>query len=198
MAQPVSVLIDALLCSWRHRTSLIVLGCMLLVTTSFAGTGEEVRRFDHTNDGKRDQWEYYRDGALLRVEVDWNHDRRADEWTFYENGKLVWTEFDTNGDGQVNQREFYNAQGQMERVAVDRDGDGRMEQRLFCGPGKTLLRAEVDADGDGRPEQWHAFQDGQLREIALNTNHDGRPDQWHHYHPGGELSFIGVFAAQRL
>jgi hypothetical protein len=99
MAQPGSVLIYALLCSWRHRTSLIVLGCMLLVTTSFAGTGEEVRRFDHNNDGKPDQWEYYRDGVLLRVEVDRNHDGRVDEWTFYENGKLVRTEFDADGDG---------------------------------------------------------------------------------------------------
>jgi hypothetical protein len=29
-----------------------------------------VRRFDNTRDGKIDQWEYYRDGVLLRVEVD--------------------------------------------------------------------------------------------------------------------------------
>jgi hypothetical protein len=35
----------------------IMLGCLLLVTTSFAGMPEEVRRFDHNKDGKSDQWE---------------------------------------------------------------------------------------------------------------------------------------------
>jgi hypothetical protein len=181
MAQLVSVLIYPLLCSGWYRTSPIVLGYMLSVISSFAGTSEEVRRFDHSKDCQPDHWEYYRDGALLQVEVDRNDDGHVDEWAFYESGKAVWTEFDTDGDSKANQREFYNLQGQMERIKVDRDGDGRMKQRLLYGPGKTLLRAEVGADADGQYEQWLSFQDGQLQEIALDTNHDGRPDQWHHY-----------------
>src|SRR5262245_10939781 len=125
-----------------QRSILIMLGCVLLVTTAFAGMSDEVRRFDHNNDGKPGQWEHYRDGVLLRVEVDRNRDGRVDEWTFYEDGKPVRAEFDTDGDGKVNQREFYNVQRQVERV-------------------------EVDSDGDGQAEQWHTFQDGQLQEIAL-------------------------------
>jgi hypothetical protein len=112
-----------------ERGILIMLGCVLWVMSSFAGMSEEVRRFDHNNDGKPDQWEHYLDGMLLRVEVDRNRDGRVDEWTFYEDGKPVRAEFDTDGDGRVNQREFYNVQRQVERVEVDRDGDGHREQR---------------------------------------------------------------------
>jgi hypothetical protein len=63
----------------EERGILIMLGCVLLVTTAFAGMPEEVRRFDHNKDGKPDQWEYYRDGKLLRVEGDRNRDGRVDE-----------------------------------------------------------------------------------------------------------------------
>jgi hypothetical protein len=37
---------------WLHRMSM--LGCVLLATTVFGGTAEEVRRFDNTRDGKID------------------------------------------------------------------------------------------------------------------------------------------------
>jgi hypothetical protein len=40
-----------------ERGILIMLGCLLWVTISFAGMPEEVRRFDHNKDGKSDQWE---------------------------------------------------------------------------------------------------------------------------------------------
>jgi hypothetical protein len=159
---------------WPYR--MCMLGCVLLAMTVFGGMAEEVRRFDNNRDGKTDHWEYYRDGVLLRVEVDRNQDGCADEATFYEQGKPVRAEFDTDGDGKVNQREFYDVQGGVERVEVDRNGDGIMEQRLFYGPGKTLLRAEVDEDGDGKPEQWHSFKGGELEEVALDADRNGRPD----------------------
>src|SRR5262245_13952013 len=178
-----------------ERGILVMFTCLLLWRAAFAAMPEEVRRFDHHNDGRPDQWEVYRDGVLIGGAVDRNRDGRVDEWTFCAGGQVVRAEFDTDADGKVNQREFCNAERQVERVEVDRDGDGRMEQRLFYGPGKTLLRAEVDADGDGQPEQWHTFQDGHLQDIALDTNHDGRPNQWHHYRPSGELAFVEVDSA---
>ena len=161
MAQPLGVLIYPLLFSsmrvvWRifdrryalactggkvgmplmARATLGMVGCALLLTTPLARAVEEVRRYDSNKDGKTDQWEYYQDGVLHRVEVDRNHDGRADESTLYAQGKPVRAELDTDGDGKANQREFYDAQGQTERVEVDRDGDGRMEQRLWYAPGK--------------------------------------------------------------
>jgi hypothetical protein len=100
----------------------IMLGCVLLMTTAFAGTSEEMRRFDHNKDGKPDQWEHYRDGVLLHVEVDRNRDGRVDEWTFYEHGKLVRTEFDTDGDGKVNQQGQsgrHQGMGNLRRICAD-------------------------------------------------------------------------------
>jgi hypothetical protein len=127
MAQPVSIQIYSMLFSWRHSIYLSMLGCLLLVTTSFAGTSKEVRRFDHNQDGKPDQWEYYRNGVLLRGEVDRNHDGRVDEWTFYENGKKVRAEFDTDGDGKVDQWHRYR-EGVLSLVEQDTDCDGTVDR----------------------------------------------------------------------
>jgi antitoxin component YwqK of YwqJK toxin-antitoxin module len=130
-----------------------MLGCLLLVTTSFTGTSEEMRRFDHNQDGKPNQWEYYRNGVLLRVEVDRHHDGRVDEWTFYENGKTVWAEFDTTGNGQVNQWLFYNADDQVIRAEYDQQAEGRPDQWEYFTPGsKEPYKVERDTTGDGKAD----------------------------------------------
>ena len=138
MVQRVSIWVYSMLFSWfswRHRIYLLMLVCLLLVTTSFSGMSEEVRRFDHNNDGKPDQWEHYWDGMLLRVEVDRNRDGRVDEWTFYEDGKPVRAEFDTTGNGQVNQRLFYDTDGQVIRTEYDQHAKGRPDQWEYFTPG---------------------------------------------------------------
>ena len=98
----------------RMLRCFIALACVLMIAMSLADAAEEVRRFDTNKDGKIDQWEYFLEGLLVRVELDRNHDGRVDEWTFYEQGKIVKAEFDTDRDGTINQREFYDAQGQVQ------------------------------------------------------------------------------------
>jgi hypothetical protein len=139
--------------SWRHRLYLLMLVCLLLVTISLAGAAEEVRRFDHNNDGKPDQWEHYRDGMLLRVEVDRNRDGRVDEWTFYEDGKPVRAEFDSTGNGQVNQWLFYDTDGQVIRAEHDQHAKGRPDQWEYFTPGsKEPYKVERDTNGDSKAD----------------------------------------------
>jgi hypothetical protein len=136
-----------------ERGILIMLGCVLLVTSSFAGMSEEVRRFDHNNDGKPDQWEHYRDGMLLRVEVDRNRDGRVDEWTFYEDGKPVRAEFDSTGNGQVNQWLFYDTDGQVIRAEHDQHAKGCPDQWEYFTPGsKEPYKVERDTNGDSKAD----------------------------------------------
>jgi hypothetical protein len=99
-----------------------------LLTAVVVHSAEEVRRFDKNRDGKYDQWEYYQDGVLLRVEVDRNRDGGADETTFYEAGRAVWAGFDTTSQGRVNQWLFYNAEGQVIRAEYDHHATGRPSQ----------------------------------------------------------------------
>ncbi|WP_089721562.1 hypothetical protein [Candidatus Entotheonella palauensis] len=102
-----------------HRW-LVIGGLILQVLPVMAA--EVVQRFDTDGDGHIDQWEYYESGALTRLEADRNHDQRVDHWVMYHQGKAMQAEFDTNGSGAADQREFYNANGELQRAASDRDG----------------------------------------------------------------------------
>jgi hypothetical protein len=104
-------------------TQNIVLCCVLALVAWPVHAAEELRSFDRNRDGEIDQWEYYSGSALIRVEIDRDLDGRVDEWIFDEQGTPSRTEFDTTGNGKATQREFYDAQGQVQRLEVDRDGD---------------------------------------------------------------------------
>ena len=61
-------------------------------------------------------------------------------------------------DRDYDRREFYDAEGALQRVTSDEDDDGTFEQRLFYGPGAQLERLEKDANGDGQARPVGALQ----------------------------------------
>lgn len=83
--------------------------------------------------------------------------------------------FDTNGSGTADQREFYDAEGVLQRVTSDEDGNGTFEQQLFYGADKQLERLEKDINGDGNPDQWQTFEQGKVARIALDQDFNGKP-----------------------
>ena len=102
---------------------------------------ETVQRFDTNGDIKIDQWEYYEADALTRLEKDRDYDQRVDHWVTYQDGNMVKAQFDTNGSGAADQREFYGADGALQRMTSDEDGDGTFEQQLFYGTRCTTRTA---------------------------------------------------------
>jgi hypothetical protein len=61
----------------------LILSGMLLFIVLRVHCAEELRRFDNNGDGRTDQWEYYSDGVLIRVESDRHYNDRADEMNGY-------------------------------------------------------------------------------------------------------------------
>ena len=63
---------------------------------------------DFSNDGRMDNFYFYRRDALIREEIDTNHDGRVDLWVYLEGGVYVvrW-ERDTNHDGYIDKVRVY-------------------------------------------------------------------------------------------
>lgn len=68
-------------------------------------------------DRRMDRHEYFRDGALARVEEDTNGDGAIDKWERYEGGVLREVGFDTTfSSGRPDRRLLYDAQGRFVKV----------------------------------------------------------------------------------
>lgn len=79
--------------------------------------------------GQRDRHvnrrEFYRDGALTRVEHDTNGDGRIDRWDRYSGTVLREAGFDTTfTHDRPDRRAIYDARGAFERVEADPEFDG--------------------------------------------------------------------------
>ena len=146
-----------------------------------AGAGEKLAEIDVNRDGKPD---------VLKIT------READ-------GKeIVARKFmDLNGDGRVDAREYYRADGALEKVVYDMDFDGqpdvvrfyekdqlvRKEYALgFDGISRTysyyekgkLIRKERDTNGDGNVDYWEYWENGVLDRIGYDDDGDGQVDRW--------------------
>ncbi|TVQ39356.1 MAG: hypothetical protein EA384_06930 [Spirochaetaceae bacterium] len=63
---------------------------------------KQLEAIDFSNDGRMDNFYFYRREALIREEIDTNHDGRIDLWVYIEGGVyIVRYERDTNHDGTI-------------------------------------------------------------------------------------------------
>ncbi len=127
----------------------VVLG--VVVTTLFFGWRLQATQFtttyDYNNDGRIDEWVYYRGDYASRVDVD------------------------RNFDGEVDQKWVFSTRGAQEQVELDEDFDGRFETvtRYRYGQPVTL---NVDDDGDGLSNMRQHFRDGVL--VKADFYHPSR------------------------
>ncbi len=145
------------------------------------GPGEKLAEIDVNRDGKPDVWKVFKDDAGKEVAV----------------RKFM----DLNGDGRIDAREFYTAQGTLDKVIYDMDFDGqpdvvrfyekdqlvRKEYALgFDGVSRTysyyekgkLIRKERDTNSDGNVDYWEYWEAGALDRIGYDDDADGQVDRW--------------------
>lgn len=91
--------------------------------------------------------------------VDRDRDGRNDQWTYWENGRMVRIETDRNRDGEVDDVVEYAADGNPAHWRADDDFDRHFESRLRFRDGLPLLAA-YDLDGDGRDDLRDDFVHG--------------------------------------
>jgi hypothetical protein len=66
--------------------------------------GNTVLHTEMDEDGTVDRWEFYEEGALVRVEEDVDLDGRPDKWETREQGRVATASFDEDGDGRPERR----------------------------------------------------------------------------------------------
>ncbi len=133
-----------------------------------------------------------REGEKLS-EIDVNRDGKADVWkiTREVDGKeIVVRKFlDLNGDGRIDAREYYTADGSLEKIVYDMDFDGQPDVVRFYEKDQ-LVRKEYALGFDGVSRTWSFYEKGKLIRKERDTNHDGNVDYWE-YWENGALDRIG-------
>lgn len=131
--------------------------------------GERLTEIDVNRDGKPDVWKISRDADGKELSV----------------RKFM----DLNGDGRIDSREFYAANGTLEKVVYDMDFDGEPDVVRFYEKDQ-LVRKEYALGFDGISRTYGFYEKGKLIRKERDTNHDGNVDYWE-YWESGVLDRIG-------
>ena len=110
-------------------------------------------RHDFDFDGRLDQLSFFREGELVRKELDTNFDNTIDTWLWCAGGWVVKSERDRQRDGKADVWETYT-QG-------------------------VMVEAEYDENNDGQVDRWDSFRNGKLVLTQYDDNRDGEPDRSH-------------------
>jgi hypothetical protein len=126
-------------------------------------------------------------------EIDMNRDGKPDVWKIFReaDGKelLVRKLMDLNGDGRIDAREYYTANGTLEKIIYDMDFDGQPDVVRFYEKDQ-LVRKEYALGFDGISRTYGYYEKGKLIRKERDTNHDGNVDYWE-YWENGVLDRIG-------
>jgi hypothetical protein len=90
--------------------------------------------------------EFYTNGVIARVEEDTDFDGRVDKWEYYEQGALVRMDLDLTGRGAPDRRFLYRADGSLDHVEVDASGSGH----FVAAPPTASAGAAGATAGSGR------------------------------------------------
>jgi hypothetical protein len=133
---------------------------------------EIIRQEESTRgDGRVDTWSYFKDGMMVRREVDNQQLGRPDTVYFYDNDKLVREERDETGQGSMTYRALYQ-NGRIAKVEKDSTGAGRPDLWTYydtSADGEFVLKEERDLSGDGIPDLWSYFENGRLVRRDVNA-----------------------------
>ena len=94
----------------------------------FTDLGEiESEEADRNYDTKSDIWITYEHGLIAKQAFDVQYKGVADEFHYYRDGKLKRIERDRNDDGKIDVWEFYTADARLERMGIDQNLDGKVD-----------------------------------------------------------------------
>jgi hypothetical protein len=140
---------------------------------------------DRNRNARVDQRTYLDANVPYRTEVDENEDGRVDRWEYLgANAAQVAVGTSSRGDGVEDTWTWAVDAGGERRVDFSRTRDRAIDRREFYRT-ETLVRAEEDTNRDGLVDKWETYDNGALREVALDTTRrTGRADRRLHYISG--------------
>ena len=127
--------------------------------------GEIIRQEEASQaDGRVNPWSYFRDGKMIRREVDSKQTGRPDTVYFYDADKILREERDETGQGIMTYRASYQ-NGRLAKVERDSSGGGRPDWWIYYDAtqaGEIVVKEERDLNGDGIPDLWSYFENGRI------------------------------------
>ena len=100
------------------------------VQTWFNEQGEiEREAIDGDFDGIAEWVDYYKGNKLVRSEIDTDFDGVADLKRFYKSQRISEKRFDSDGDGKTDVWQYFDAEGNVQKIGRDVDGDGEVDSR---------------------------------------------------------------------
>lgn len=128
-------------------------------------------------------------GKLKELTFDQNKNGTIDTWTEMDAARPVLTRMDRNEDGKLDRWEYYDKQGQLEKVGFSRKDDGKPDAWAFAAADGTVARIEISSSADmGRIDRWERYDAKGLVLAEEDTNADGKPDKWETYESGAVKS----------
>jgi hypothetical protein len=141
--------------------------------------------YDSNHNGKVDTWTDMDGARPLRTRIDRNEDGRLDRWEYYDpQGQLQKVGFSRKDDGKPDAWAYSSADGRIERIEISSAGDDTKIDRWERYDPSGLVSAEDDGNSDGTADKWETYQAGALRTAAWDDNGDGKPDRRFTYDAG--------------
>ena len=144
---------------------------------------------DINGDGVPDLWIYHNPrnpAEIVRQEEATKYDGTVNAWSYFKDGKLVRRDVDSQGQGRPD-TVFYYADDKIAREERDESGTGRISYRAIYQNGR-LAHVEKDTRGEGKIDLWIHYDTNRAEEIIIkdekDMNGDGIADLWTYYENG--------------
>jgi hypothetical protein len=144
---------------------------------------------DINGDGVPDLWIYYNPqnpGEIVRQEEATKYDGTVNAWSYFKQGKLVRRDVDNHGQGKPDTVFYYDGD-KIAREERDESGRGLISYRASYRNGR-LAQIEKDTRGEGKIDLWIHYDTNQTDEIIIkdekDLNGDGVIDLWTYYENG--------------
>jgi hypothetical protein len=156
---------------------------------------------DINGDGVPDLWIYYNPqnpGEIVRQEEATKYDGTVNAWSYYKQGKLVRRDVDSHGQGKPDTVFYYDGDT-IAREERDESGRGLISYRAIYRNGR-IAQLEKDTRGEGRIDLWIHYDTNRSEEIIIkdekDLNGDGVIDLWTYYENGRlvrrDVSAVGL------
>jgi hypothetical protein len=124
-------------------------------------------------------------GKLKELTYDSDHNGKVDTWTEMDGARPLRTRIDRNEDGKLDRWEYYDAQGQLDKVGFSRKDDGKPDAWAFSAPDGKIERIEISSTGDEKKiDRWERYDASGLVSSEEDGNADGVVDKWDTYEAG--------------
>jgi hypothetical protein len=127
--------------------------------------GEIVRQEEATKyDGTVNAWSYFKQGKLVRRDVDSYGHGKPDTVFYYDGDKIAREERDESGRGLISYRAIY-LNGRLTQIEKDTRGEGKIDFWIYYDTNRTeeiITKDEKDLNGDGVVDLWTYYDNGRI------------------------------------